>query len=118
MEELFRFIMTRPPQKTGADTPSIAVTANPDYLGQLRQAKPQGLDAVRRVARAHAANAQAAGTTFGDAATRFAAAAAKVEKPTLDALKKLVKTHFDMNAPDVVADNTTSSTSRRWATPS
>ena len=50
MEDLFRFIMTRPAQKAAAETPSVPVTPNTDYHGQLRQAKAEGLDAVRRVA--------------------------------------------------------------------
>src|SRR5689334_778520 len=109
MEELFRFIMTRPAQKAAAETPSVPVTPNTDYHGQLRRAKVEGLDAVRRVALAQASASStvhsANDTKFGNAALKFATAAAKVDTPTLDSLKKLVKKHFDIGATELVADH-------------
>jgi hypothetical protein len=109
MEDLFRFIMTRPAQKAASETPSVPVTPNTDYHGQLRQAKAEGLDVVRRVAMAKA-NASstarsASDTKFGDGALKFAAAAAEVDKPTLDSLKRLVKKHFNKSAGDLAADD-------------
>src|SRR5436190_22868865 len=77
MEELFRFIMTRPAQKAAAETPSVPVTPNTDYHGRLRRAKVQGLDSVRRVALAQASASStvhsASDTKFGHAALQLPA---------------------------------------------
>ncbi len=109
MEDLFRFIMTRPAQKAAADTPSVPIAANPDYHGQLRGAKAEGRAAVRRVALGHSNAASTlrseSDLEFGTAAVRFSAAAEKAEKPTLELLQNLVTTHFELSSKDLIADN-------------
>lgn len=107
MEELFRFIMTRPAQQ--AKDTSVTVKPHPDYLRSLRAAHSAGgASAVLRVAQAFSASPQALGRIdelkFGLGLRALANDLAPLQVATLDELRKAVKKHLGAGPSDVITD--------------
>lgn len=107
MEELFRFIMTRPAQ--AAKDVTVPVNPNPDYLGRLRTAHARGgAAAVGKVAQAFSASQQALPSidelAWGQGLLALADAWASSSEASLDDLRRAVGRHLDAEPGDVVAD--------------
>ncbi len=107
MEELFRFIMTRPAEKAKDQT--VGVRPNPDYLGRLRAAHAQGgAAAVLRTAQAFSASPQALprieALNFGIRLAALAAELAPLRQASLDDLRKAIKKHLGAQPADLVND--------------
>ncbi len=107
MEELFRFIMTRPAQQ--AKDTTITVKPNPDYLGRLRAARTAGgASAVQRVAQVFSASPQALRSVdelkFGQGLSALAIELAPLQVATLDELRKAVKKHLGSVPSEAIAN--------------
>jgi hypothetical protein len=108
MEELFRFIMTRPAERVPADDVTVPIRPNKQYMDRLKAALngQQKLAAMRSAARAQRGEGvtSVADLTYGPALAALESVLDGKREAPLAELHEAVRKAFAMGAAEVVAD--------------
>src|SRR5690348_10276942 len=111
MEELFRFILTRPAQRVDPDTHTVKVRPSADYYGQLKKARAsaESRAILKRLALAQRQSAQALTSvddlTYARPLKGLLKDLAQRADMSLDELRTLIKKLFDTSANVVVTSH-------------